>query len=85
VSACRHVVLVTSSSGAQAMSPAATTRTPLSAPKSATDDGAVEGGASLPPPSPGLHATTSDKVAAADTSAPILLRLPTPMNLITPP
>jgi hypothetical protein len=72
------------------MSPAATTRTPLSAPKPAPDDRAPdddvgpdgEGGASLPP-LPGLHATTSDN-AAADTSAPILLRLLTPVNLITP-
>ena len=92
------MVVVTSSPGAHAMSPAATTRTPLSASKPAADDRApddgdadedadedAEGGVSPPPPpSPGLHATTSDN-AATDTSTPILLRLLTSMNLITPP
>ena len=88
------MVVVTSSPGAHAMSPAATTRTPLSASKPAADDRAPddgdadedpEGGVSLPPPpSPGLHATTSDN-AATDTSTPILLRLLTSINLITPP
>ena len=100
VSSWRQVVVETSSPGAHAMSPAATTPDPaqrIEAGGRRAGPGrrrrrrgrrgrsvAAAAPSLPPPPSLGLHATTSDNVAT-DTSAPILLRLPTPVNVITPP